>query len=805
MADGSIIIDSKIDDSQVEKGLKALQTKFKSMGSKLDSVGKNIGNSFTEGFKKMQESADKASEKMKDVGNGMTATVTTSVAAIGGASLLMANDFKTATTKVQNSLGLTKSEAEALAISAQDIYNKGFGESLDDVTDALVRTRQNIKGLNDEELSNVTQSALNLAETFDSDVNEVTRAGSNIITNFGIDSKKAFDLMAHGAQNGLNFSNEMFDNIAEYAPLFSQAGFSADEYFQLLIQGSQAGVYNLDYINDAIKEFDVRIKDGSKATSDAFGEMSKSTQDLWKKFNEGKISAKELHNAVIAELKGMDDQVLANQIGVGLYGTKFEDLGADAMYSLGGIGGELENVDGKMQEMNANAEESKEFIAVFREFKDALIPLGMVIMEMLIPFLQWLAEKIQVVADWFQKLDPVIQGVIVVIGAVSAVIGPLISFIGNLIKILMSLKPLFAAVGGVIAGISAPVWMIIAAVAALIGIGIALWKNWDVVKEKAIETWGFLGKAWDKGVEVVSEVTSEWIDSSKEIISKGWENVTEKTSKFASDMEDKISKGWTNIKEKTSEFSSNVKEKIKSGWENSVSETRTKLENMKSNISSGYDNIKSKTQSIWSDMKSTVQNKWNDTVTNATNRVQNLRDRFSSNFDSIKSTASSIFDRVKSSITNPISNAYDEVLRIIERIKSAFSNLKISIPKFKLPHVSISTNYKSVGPVSIPYPDIDVQWYKTGGVFTRPVQYGNGGFGDVQEALVPFEGPHAKRIASLIANNMPQPESGSMPSEMMATINIGGYEVRGLVKFLMSQQVQETQRGVRQIKGRINT
>lgn len=208
LADGSIIIDSKIDDSQIDKGLKAMQSKLRNVGKKMKGIGKDIGNGFSEGFKKMQKHAEQAAAKMKDVGGSMTASMTTSVGAIGGASLMMANDFKSATGQIQNSLGLTKSEAEALANSARDIYNKGFGQSLDEVTEALVRTRQNIKGLNDEELSKVTQSALLLAETFDSDVNEVTRAGSNLITNFGIDSEKAFDLMAHGAQNGLNFSNE---------------------------------------------------------------------------------------------------------------------------------------------------------------------------------------------------------------------------------------------------------------------------------------------------------------------------------------------------------------------------------------------------------------------------------------------------------------------------------------------------------------------------------------------------------------------------------------------------------------------
>lgn len=107
-----------------------------------------------------------------------------------------------------------------------------------------------------------------------------------------------------------------------------------------------------------MKEFQIRVTDGSKSTNDAMGQMSKSTQKVWKDFLAGKGSVKDVHNAVIAELKGMDDQVKANEIGVGLYGTKWEDLEADAMYALGYIVGGIKDAAGSMEEMNRVAEES---------------------------------------------------------------------------------------------------------------------------------------------------------------------------------------------------------------------------------------------------------------------------------------------------------------------------------------------------------------------------------------------------------------------------------------------------------------
>jgi phage-related minor tail protein len=55
-----------------------------------------------------------------------------------------------------------------------------------------------MKGLGQDDLQQATENALNLANVFDSDVNEVARAGQNLMKGFGITSEKAFDLNGMG-------------------------------------------------------------------------------------------------------------------------------------------------------------------------------------------------------------------------------------------------------------------------------------------------------------------------------------------------------------------------------------------------------------------------------------------------------------------------------------------------------------------------------------------------------------------------------------------------------------------------------
>ncbi|WP_042891437.1 phage tail tape measure protein, partial [Bacillus cereus] len=243
-------------------------------------------------------------------------------------------EFDGSQRKIQASLGLTGKGAENLQKIAVDTWKKGFGENLEEVDNALIKVYQNMRDVPHEELQGASENVLTLAKVYEVDLNEATRGAGQLMSRFGLSTQQTFDLLATGAQAGLNYSDELFDNLSEYAPLFKQAGFSADEMFTILANGTKSGSYNLDYINDLVKEFGIRVQDGSKGVKEGFGDLSEETQKVWESFNEGKGTAADVFNAVLGDLQKMDDKVKANQIGVALFGTKWEDMGAEAVLSL---------------------------------------------------------------------------------------------------------------------------------------------------------------------------------------------------------------------------------------------------------------------------------------------------------------------------------------------------------------------------------------------------------------------------------------------------------------------------------------
>ena len=98
--------------------------------------------------------------------------------------------------------------------------------------------------------------------------------------NFGLSAQEAMDYIIAGTQEGLDWTDELGDNISEYSGKFSQAGYSAKDYFQLLKNGADSGAYNLDKVNDAINEVTTRLADGTIGDAIGFFQIRKHKKHL---------------------------------------------------------------------------------------------------------------------------------------------------------------------------------------------------------------------------------------------------------------------------------------------------------------------------------------------------------------------------------------------------------------------------------------------------------------------------------------------------------------------------------------------
>lgn len=261
-------------------------------------------------------------------------------------------EFESAMNTLQVQTGMSSKEMEKYNGIMKEMYNKNYGESFDDIAQSIATVAQNSKEVDPAKIQELTEGALTLRDAFGFEVNETMRAANMLMDQFGISGEEAYNLIAQGAQNGLNKNGDLLDTINEYAVHFKQTGLSAEDFFNMLENGAEKGTFSVDKLGDAWKEFGIRAKDTTNTTTEAYEILGLNADEMRAKFAAGGESAKQATDTILTALFSMDDAVKQNQAGVDLFGTMWEDLGADAIKALSDTNGEITTTKNSLEEIN---------------------------------------------------------------------------------------------------------------------------------------------------------------------------------------------------------------------------------------------------------------------------------------------------------------------------------------------------------------------------------------------------------------------------------------------------------------------
>ena len=407
---------------------------------------KKVGKDAAEEISKELESTSKVGDSLSKVGNILTVGVTTPLLAAGAAVGKFAIDAENSMAMLQGQLGLTAEETEQLQEVAQNVYENGYGDSIESCVADLALLRQNVRESKDW-TEDMTQSTLEQIETitalFDTNADEVTRTvqvmkSSGLIENVS----EGLDIITYGFQNGANYSGEMLDTLREYSPQFVKLGLDADSAMQLMIQGAENGAFNLDKIGDALKELSIRVVDGSDTTVQGFEAMGLSADEMAQKFAAGGDTAKAAFQETLEGLASIEDPVERNIAGVNLFGTMWEDLGETVILSLADVEGGLEGVEGATERAGEglNNTFSARATSLAREFKDSLLPLGEALLDIGEDILPEIKEGVEDFADVMEDMDSETAKNVIAFGALAAASGPVIKTISGGISVYTKLS-----------------------------------------------------------------------------------------------------------------------------------------------------------------------------------------------------------------------------------------------------------------------------------------------------------------------------------------------------------------------------
>ena len=555
-------------------------------------------------------------------------------------------ETETAVSKVNAYFGETGAAAEASAEIVKNVYGSGVGQSMDAVAEAVIIVKKNLGDLGDTDLTNLTKQALTLEELYGIDMNETLRGVNSLMKQYGMTAQEAMDYIVRGTQNGLDKTNELGDNLSEYAGKFEQAGYSASEYFQLLQNGLQGGAYNLDKVNDAINEVTTCLADGT--IGDAIDLYSQKTQSLF----------------------------------------------------LAWQNGEATQTQTPMQEMEANT----------RKLQQALVPLGEKIVELGNVVLPPLVAIITAVSEVFGMLPEPVQNFVVILGALLVAFTALTPVIAALAVSFGALNISLLPVIGIIAGVAAAIAGIIAIVKNWGAITEWFGNLWQAVSKTLMELWNSLGvfftetipaafqtfigffsaipdwwsglwsqvsafftNTWNTILQnpivqlVVTTLTSLW-ENAKNTLQGIWSGicqiasgafellknvilapvlllidlVTGNFSQLASD----AANIWNNIRNAAAQIWSGIRQVVTSA-----------ASGLKQGVETVLSSLSQFASQIWSAMKQTASSVWNGIKTTVVNIASALREAAVSAFQRMVSGIGSVLSGLYSVVSNGFSSA----------------------------------------------------------------------------------------------------------------------------------------------------
>ena len=667
----------------------------------IDEVSSKAGNLASSLGKTMQDAGDKISSVGKSI-----APVSVAVGGVLAVSTKSASDFTDGMAKMSTLFETTKVDVGQLSKEFIGLSNE-TGRSATELAEAGYQALS--ASVPVEKLGGFVKTSANLAKVGFTDPATAVDVMTTAINAYGMETEDA-DKIANNlvrTQNlGKTTVNELASSMGKIIPTASSMNVNLDNlcttYVSLTKQGistAEATTYANSMLNEmgdsgttvggilkdqTGKSFQELMADGY-SLGDVLVILQNYANDTGTNFNE-LWGSSEAGKAAIAILNG----------GVDDFNSTLAEMGSTADL----VGEGLEKLDTPSAKVNK----------ALNQVKNSGIELGSAFLTALVPTITTVADVIERVTTWFSGLDDgtktMIATVMAFIAALAPVLiigGKIIGGIGTAITVVSSIAGVVSTVVGfvsstLIPGIAAVVSSIglvpiaiAALVAGIVAAGIAIWQNWDTIKEKAAELWGNVKEKFNAIKDAITDAFSKAkdavvgkVEEIKANVSEGWENmkatVSSKMEEWKSNVSNKLNEIKTNFTSKVDEY----KTTISNGWENMKTTITTKMGEWKSNASTKLSEIKtnfttkvSEIKSDWSskftNIKDTAINRIQTAKQNTSTRLSEMKSDFSSKVSAVKSDWSAKFGNIKDIATNRMQTAKQNVSSKLDNIKTAFN------------------------------------------------------------------------------------------------------------------------------------
>jgi phage-related minor tail protein len=607
------------------------------------------GNSLNNIRRELSEVADEArsaGNEVNEFGSNLTSVVSGLAAGAGiGAVVSKALDASSLMTKIEVSFDVPEESKQSVYAAVRGI--EAYGLDGQEALEGVRRQWALNKTASDDANASIVKQAAGIAAAYQGiDFIELIQETNEVAAALEVSNEDALALTNALLKAG--FPPEQLDTIAEYGKQMSDAGFSAKEIQSIFEAGIDTKTWNIDNLNDGVKEvriqmatFGQEIPSALAPLLDQAGMSQKTFQDWGKAVAAGGDQGSKALSDMVTWLDTIENEALKNEIATKVFGTKWEDQGQNMISVFQGVGSAMDKTEENAALLNNQMESLNSDPAV--QMQQAIADMNTA----LAPLLTSIAELIGKIASWASE-NPALASTLLAIGTT----------LGIIITAVIALTPLIVALTGVTGGFGValsgailPITLIVAAIAALIAIGVLLYKNWD-------EIVAFCKKAW-----------SAIVDTMKAYLEMAKKNISAAIDFFKSTFENGLS------------F---LKALVSGDFEGMKNAIGKQMEAAKTLVNNILNNIKEFFRTILGDSYNTVAEKFTSIVDSVRNKMQSVLDTIKSLWNSAVEFLKSIdLKEIGANIIQGLLNGLESMkAKVVNTAKNIASGIGDSVKDF---------------------------------------------------------------------------------------------------------------------------
>nr|DAT59247.1 MAG TPA: minor tail protein [Caudoviricetes sp.] len=689
-------------ETQANQSAAAVQ-KIAATGESLKTTGDNISN---------------AGKKLLPV--------TAAVTGLGTASVTTAANFESSMSQVQATMGITKDSMSTLdgqSVNTMDALSNlaqemGASTAFSATECAEALNYLALAGYDTQEMADTLPTVLNLAAAGGIDLASASDMVTDAMSALGMetsDADKMVDQMAKTASSTNTSVAQLGEGILTIGATAKSIKGGTAELNTALgilanngIKGAEGGTHlrNIilslqnptDKAAEAMESLGVQVYDSQgnmRSMNDILGDLNTSM--------DGMTSAEK--DNIISKIFNKTDLASVNAL-LANTGSTWDDLQSS-----------IENSGGAAQQMADTQLDNLQ--GQLTLLKSALEGLAISFGQLLMPALKSIVGAVQKVVDWLNSLDEGTKKVIVTVALVAGALGPVLIVVGKVISAVGTIMTIVPKVAGVINTVKTafmalnttmlanPIFLIIAAITALVAAFIYLWNNcdgfrqfwidlWENVKSIAMAVWEGLKSFFSTAWEAISTTATTIWNGIKSFFSGIWEGIktifstvveviktiittyfniykTIITTVF-NVVKTVITTVWNAIKTVITTVVTAIQTFLTTAWNTIKTVITTVINAIKTVITTVWNAIKTTVTTVVNAIKTVITTVWNGIKTAITTVMNTIKSTISSIWNGIKSTISSIVNGIKSTVSTVFNNILSAIKNTVGKIASTIKS-----------------------------------------------------------------------------------------------------------------------------------